>query len=270
VLSVPVLAADRERCATRLPSADEMSLIESAITSKKGVAVGPVNVPVWVHVIRRGKGINNGDVPDKQINAQISVLNQSFAGNTGGASSPFSFTLAGVTRTTNVNWFDNMAVDFAVEIEAKNALRRGGAETLNLYTVDGVAFLGFAYLPKTITKDKYLLLDGVVVDWRTLPGGTFAPYNEGDTATHEVGHWLGLLHTFDRGCTIRGDEVDDTPAEAAPNFVCTPGVDSCAGAKFPGTDPVTNFMDYTEDFCIYEFTRGQVARMNAAWAAFRQ
>ena len=86
-----------------------------------------------------------------------------------------------------------MALDFDVELEAKRALKRGGPETLNIYTVDGGPYLGFAYYPDIVDDGEFAVLDGVVLDWRSLPGGTFEIYSEGDTAPHEVGHWLALL-----------------------------------------------------------------------------
>jgi hypothetical protein len=134
----------------------------------------------------------------------------------------------------------------------------------NIYTVDGGPYLGFAYFPSILTDPAYAKLDGVVLDWRSLPGGSFAIYSEGDTATHEVGHWLALYHTFDGKCGSKGDYVADTPAEFSPAFNCPVGRDSCAGASSPGLDPIFNFMDYSQDSCMYEFTAGQTARMQAA------
>ena len=110
------------------------------------------------------------------------------------------------------------------------------------------------------------MFDGVVVHFQSLPGGGFGEYSEGDTATHEVGHWIDLLHTFQAAATGPGDFVADTAPEASPAFDCDPTRDTCAGG---GKDPITNFMDYTADPCMFEFTQGQTTRMRAAWLAFR-
>jgi hypothetical protein len=259
----------KERCGTRQPSLEEVEQIEQQIARARVKTKTTVTIPVWFHVIDRGSGFENGEVPESMIRAQLRVLEESYNGRTGGAGSGFGFELAGVTRTRNPTWFQSMVSNFELEMDIKQLLRRGGPETLNIYTVDGGPYLGFAYYPSVLTLPEYAVLDGVVLDWRSLPGGTFEIYSEGDTATHEVGHWLALYHTFENKCSAKGDFVADTPAEFSPAFLCPIGRDTCAGASKPGLDPIFNFMDYTQDSCMYQFTSGQVQRMQAAWAAFR-
>jgi Pregnancy-associated plasma protein-A len=220
--------------------------------------IGSVTVPVWVHVINRGAGIANGDVPQSQVTAQIQILNDAWA------NSAFRFQLAGTTRTTNAAWYDLSGE--AAELAAKTALKRGGPETLNIY-VAGLSggLLGYAYLASDAAGVG--VLDGVVVLNTTLPGGTGVPYNEGDTGTHEVGHWFGMYHTFDGACTRTGDLVPDTEPEASPAFGCPIGRNSCQVTRTG--DPIRNFMDYTDDSCMNMFTRGQFVRMDAEHLQFR-
>jgi hypothetical protein len=159
----------------------------------RGVAERPVssvNVPIAVHVINKGSGIANGDVPDSQITAQVQVLNAAYAAT----GSPFFFTLASVSRTTNATWYA-MTPGTQAETNAKNALHTGGPGTLNLYLASpGQGLLGWATFPQDYAANPKL--DGVVILDTSVPGGGAAPYDEGDTATHEIGHWLGLYHTF--------------------------------------------------------------------------
>ncbi len=227
---------------------------------------GSVTINVWFHVINQGSGIANGDIPQSQIDAQIQVLNDAFTGAApggSGADTPFRFALAGVTRTTNATWF-NMGLGSQAEKDAKAALRVGGCDTLNIYSTDGGGYLGWATFPSSCagsTSD-----DGVVILYSSVPGGSAVPYNEGDTATHEVGHWLGLYHTFQGGCSKQNDLVSDTPAERSPAFGCPVGRDTCRGG---GVDPIENFMDYTDDDCMFKFTGGQSSRMDTLELQYR-
>jgi hypothetical protein len=221
-----------------------------------------VTIPVVVHVIQRDSTRAGGNVPDSMINSQITVLNQAYGGATGGTPTAFSFQLTKINRVTNPSWYPTVQGSTA-ERSMKTTLREGGKNTLNIYLGElSDNLLGWATFP----KKKLDSMDGVVALNESLPGGTATSYNEGDTGTHEIGHWLNLYHTFQGGCAGSGDGVSDTPAEASPAFECPTGRDTCATA---GLDPIHNFMDYTYDSCMYEFTPGQASRMLTAWNAYR-
>ena len=222
-------------------------------------------IQVYFHVITDGQ---TGALTNRQLADQIAVLNNTFAGGEGGADAGFSFELAGVTRTDNAAWF-YAGPSGVNENSMKAALRRGGADALNLYTSTAGPYLGWAYLPDIVTKPGQAHLDGVVIDWESLRGVSKTyegRYDQGETATHEVGHWLNLEHTFFGGCNNKGDFVDDTPAEKTATNGCPEGKDTC---KAPGLDPIHNYMDYSYDRCYTQFTEGQSQRMRDAWLFYR-
>jgi hypothetical protein len=221
-------------------------------------------VPVYFHVVSDG---SIGALTDAQIADQISVLNTTFGGGEGGARTGFRFELAGVTRTDNAKWF--YAGSGGAEHDMKRTLHRGGTNALNLYSTTAGVFLGWAYLPSIVDSPSHGYLDGVVIDWESIPGtsDTYAGrYDQGETATHEVGHWLNLEHTFYKGCSKTGDFVADTPPEKTPTSGCPAGKDTCTA---PGLDPIHNYMDYSFDSCYTEFTPGQAQRMQDAWLFYR-
>jgi hypothetical protein len=273
-------AQGRDHCGTRQLDEATASQYESALTkfnSRRSPGQirhsGSVTIGVYYHVVNKGAGLANGDVPLKMLRAQIDVLNAAYAGADPSAAAtsvntPFRFELIGVDRTTNAAWF-NAGLGSAEEREMKTALHVGGPNTLNFYVNNaGGTFLGWATFPFWYASDPSM--DGVVVLYASLPGGDCCDgrvYDLGDTGTHEVGHWLGLFHTFQGGCAaVYNDFVADTPAERSPAFGCPFGRDSCPGA---GVDPIENFMDYSEDTCMYQFTPGQSARMEALSQLYR-
>lgn len=260
------------RCATKHPDEIKSAEVQAALERFKAnrqnaapLVAGSVTIPVYFHVINVGAKLADGNVPDRMLRRQVDVLNQAFGSATGGAGTSFQFVLAGIDRTTNATWY-TASIGTQAEREMKAALRLGGADALNFYTNNpGGGLLGWATFPWSYQSQPSD--DGVVCLFSSLPGGSAAPYNEGDTGTHEVGHWLGLYHTFQGGCSKNNDDIADTPAERSPAFGCPSGRDTC---RAEGLDPITNFMDYVDDFCMFEFTAGQSARMDAMYAQYRQ
>jgi len=222
-------------------------------------------VPVYFHVVTDGA---TGSLTDAQIADQIAVLNHTFKGGEGGFATGFAFKLAGVTRTDNAGWFYSNPGGVG-EHGMKRALHQGGTNALNFYSTTAGDYLGWAYLPSIVTKPGQAYLDGVVVDWESMRGTSLAyagEYDQGETGTHEVGHWLNLEHTFYGGCNAKGDFVADTPPQKTPTSGCPAGKDTC---RDPGLDPIHNYMDYSFDACYTEFTAGQAQRMRDAWLYYR-
>ena len=271
---VAFIQSGRVRCDQLPPSAEEeRQAVEEALRRRREIArterpAGTVNIPVFVHIITNAGG-TEGDVSDAVVESQIEVLNHAYAGTAPGgtgAATPFKFVLQEIDRTGNDAWFNMTFNEVPSDLEkaAKAALNKGDKSTLNLYTLKVIDRpFGWARWPWDFDDG----VDGVVVGYSTLPGGSNYFYNEGDTATHEVGHWLGLYHTFENGCDGIGDSVADTPAESGASTGCPVVVDSCP--EDIGQDSVDNFMNYTYDGCMFRFTRGQSERMDAVHLEYR-
>lgn len=249
-----------KRCAHVDPSVDEQAKLQAEIDrlmldpafSLNAKAGNVINIS-W-HIVTDG---SNGNVTDARIAQQLQVLNNAYAG-TG-----FSFQTASIERVSNRTWFNGCYG--RAEKKMKSALADSPATTLNVYTCNpSNGILGYATFPNSYAESSYM--HGVVLLHSSLPGGNAAPYNLGDTATHEVGHYLGLYHTFQGGCTGNGDYVADTPAESSAAYGCPTGRDTCSTA---GLDPITNFMDYTDDACMNTFSAEQTVRMQALVSQYK-
>ena len=251
----PVSAADQRAIAARTDRILDRKGITKAEARKQ---VAGTTIPVYVHVMRDAAG--NGDVTESQIAQQISVLNTTFGGGESAtaANTGFNFSLAGTFRYNDNAWHrDRQSATY------RSLTRMGGPNALNMWLVD-FKYLGIATFPWDYSSRPSI--DGIRVHYDSLPGGSIANYNLGETATHEAGHWLGLFHTFQGGCTEINDEVADTPAQSSPTNGCPTGRDSC---PLPGLDPIHNYMDYSYDSCYTEFTGGQSTRMAQMYAAYR-
>jgi hypothetical protein len=274
VLTLASATLGQRICANEVDSEARAAI--NADFAAKRISVVPTadaSIDVHFHVIQKGDNLTDGHIPEQQITDQIQVLNDAY--NATG----ITFELVNTTYVTNAEWFASASPyddGLASQTEMKETLRQGDAATLNLYSVgfeEGDAaggLLGYATFPTSYEEAP--LDDGVVFLYSSTPGGTKAPFDLGGTVQHEVGHWVGLFHTFNEGdlqgtCNGSSDEVDDTPAEKAPTSGCPATQDSCP--ELAGVDPIHNYMDYSDDICYTEFTPGQIVRLTDMMATYR-
>lgn len=238
------------RCDTQSPSeSDQQRMQQRVMTwreSSQTLLATDIVVPVFFHVLRRNDG--SGDIPDQQLFDQIDVLNSDYH------ETRFRFLFAGSDRTNNSMWA-GVPHRSEWEIEMKRQLSRDVLHTLNVYVCPDlpIQLPGWGTFPFEFEESDFM--HGVVVLKDTFPGGTDAPFNLGKTLTHEVGHYLGLLHTFQGSCSPVNDGADDTPAHQV-NYGKPPdSTDTCPNSE--GNDPVHNYMNYTDDDWMSQFTPGQ-------------
>ncbi|WP_420547715.1 zinc metalloprotease [Curvivirga sp.] len=219
----------------------------SMLTNKKIV------IPIHYHIIHAG---SEGKISEKDIAAQTDVLNKDLQ--------PYgiTFTQKAVDYYDNEDWY---VADMIDHVKAK--LGKDPTSCLNFYSSGLLqsGLLGYATFPWD--KKDLGLMDGVVCNASTFPNGE-EPYNLGRTATHEVGHWLGLFHTFQDGCSGNGDEVADTIAHDQPDYGCPSQSkqQACDGKSF---SPLNNFMNYSDDQCLTELSEGQMARIKEMVGKYR-
>ncbi|GME36547.1 Peptidase M43 pregnancy-associated plasma-A [Neofusicoccum parvum] len=222
-----------------------------------------ITVDTYFHVVAASTALSDGYVTqqDQMLSDQLDVMNENYAPH------GISFTLLGTTRTINSNWASDGA-----ELTMKKSLRQGDYKTLNIYFQKAIGGnLGYCYFPSTSATEgsNSFYYDGCSILYSSLPGGSATNYNLGKTVTHEVGHWFGLYHTFQGGCSelLGGDRIADTPAQASASSGCPTGRDSCPNKE--GVDPIHNYMDYSYDSCYEEFTDDQETRMYSMWNTIR-
>lgn len=259
--------------------------LDFASGRRRSLRTGVVQIPVVFHVVHNTATQN---ISEAQIDSQITVLNQDFrranpdivqvpavwqgiAADTQiefhrATEDPNGNPTNGVTRTqTNVTAFTDDAVKFGAQ---------GGADAwpsdryLNVWVCQlGGGLLGYAQFPGGPAAT-----DGVVITHTGFgtTGTAAAPFDGGRTATHEIGHWLDLFHIWgDDGTGCSGsDQVADTPNQAGPNSGC-PTFPSLTCDNGPNGDMWMNYMDYTDDACMFMFTQGQIERTEACLAGPR-
>jgi hypothetical protein len=263
-----------------------------SVSSESG---GVIYIPVVVHVIHNGDAYgSNENITDEQVQSQITVMTQDYRRmfgtpgyntNTAGADTSIEFVLAKVDPNGNpTNGIDrvNLCQDSWSTTDINGIVKPttiwDPALYMNMWSVNftDTTLLGYAQFPDASglgglnATGGAANTDGVVAGYAffgssALATGNFQPpYDRGRTMTHEVGHFLGLLHTFQGACAVSptngGDYCADTPAVSTPNFGCPAGTDSCTSA---GVDMIENYMDYTDDTCMNIFTINQKARITA-------
>jgi Pregnancy-associated plasma protein-A len=246
------------RCGTPPPTPSEKIQANRVITALRAHRVnfrGLTVVPIRFHIIHQG---TQGYLPDRQLKAQVALLNSTYA------PASIQFKILDVNLHENDAWFYHQPGTDA-EVEMKTQLGKDTAGSLNLYTAEpGGELRGYATFPWWCAVLPQL--DGVVIHHASLPEAERPwssqpwPYDLGMTAVHEIGHWSGLYHTFQGGCTAPGDDIADTaPEENAATGCPVHQPSACPGE--PGFNPVENYMDYTDDACMKQFTPMQYQRM---------
>lgn len=251
----------------------DCSFSRTRIEPEYDPGVEKYRIPVVVHIIQRTNG--TGNVPDSRVYSQIEILNEDFlaiAGTNGapGTDVQIEFYLAtedpngnpttGITRSTNNTWYNDGGAYY-------NTLAWDTNRYLNIYTNNGGGALGYVpTLPQGgiagSNSDRVVILHSTF--GRNAP---YAPFNLGRTVTHEVGHYLGLDHTFAGGCGntyTSGDLIVDTNPESSPTYGC-PGSRTSCGSQAP----IHNYMDYSDDRCMNQFTPEQANRMRCSLINYR-
>ncbi len=249
-------------------------------------------IPVIFHIIHSNEAAGSGrNISAAYVNAQLDQLNNDFRRKVGtsgyntnavGADTEIEFCLATLDENGNtltepgINRVSITGAPFSdtyVENTIKPATQWDPEQYMNVWSCDmSGGILGYAQFPSQSglsglnTNGGAANTDGVVVRYTTIgsttnPFPNAAPYNEGRTLTHEVGHWLGLRHIWgDGGCGV-DDYCNDTPESDNSNFGCPTGHSSCGS-----TDMVQNYMDYTDDDCMNIYTQDQKSRIQAVMA----
>ncbi len=264
------MATNPRRCGTHdLSTGDRrrMADMEKRFRQQTRISEAGLSATIrlkFIHLVDGQEGV----ISAQQRSDQVKVMNDAFAG----LDLAFGYDEDEVVEVDNAQFF-RMGHGSIRERDCKSQNQAiDPQQGLNFYTAaPGGGLLGWATFPHEMEGDPKM--DGVVMLHTTLPGGTGAPYNLGFTAVHEIGHWLGLYHTFQDGCFGDGDEVEDTPSHSGPNFGTPSDREQphnlCPGQPQGSLCPIHNYMNYVDDDWMNEFTPGQKDRVWAQIGMFR-
>lgn len=248
------VAQELTRCGTVEPDEGLQAELNEAFVSRPASTntTKARSVDTYVHVVTSAS--KRSKYTQAMVEEQMEVMNDAY--QTLGV----TFNTVSINFTINEAWA-SAAMDSTAEYNMKSALHQGSYSDLNLYFTSDLpnGLLGFCYFPLSSPSNKDRILDGCMCLADSMPGGTSTNYDKGYTAVHETGHWFGLYHVFQgSSCSGSGDYVSDTPIQKTATSGCPATQDSCPNS--PGNDSIHNFMDYSYDDCMYEFTDDQVDR----------
>jgi hypothetical protein len=267
LLSLPVLSARGDTSVDALSESESMrrcpvegsqpvppTILQAARVTGDVSSQSIITVPLHIHILQTSRGSN--PTSPEMVAATVARLNAGFS------KAGFRFQVQSLETVVNDSWAEVSKSNLAVLDDASAALNVGSRDSANMYFSSLEGLCGIAALP--YAEDPY---ESIFLDYRCIPGGTLS--DSYDTVIHEMGHFMGLFHTFapePNGCRGKGDFVSDTPYQKTPHFQCR-RYDTCP--RKPGTDPVRNYMDYTGDSCGHRFSRGQISLMRSAHTYYR-
>ncbi len=256
-------------CGTPSPSAELAGpFIERLQQSEpRFLPKASVSIPIAFHVIHDGK---NGVFTKEQMAAVVNNMNWAYR------DTPYTFRLQRFESIKNRELYFHCVADQSKYKRIRNRFAFDPKNAINVYTCKlGADILGISTFPPgyPVPGNPFQhSLQGIFMDHTAI--GT-EKYPNGTILAHEIGHYLGLFHTFEtyfnpsrQRCLDPGDFVDDTPAQSGGTpGSCLPGLDSCPA--LPGKDDIPNFMNYATEACLQHFSPGQIERMNQAVEQYR-